>query len=134
MKMRHRVKVNNGKMVFANLEGFKADIRSHEGKEIYLTIGKGRNTRSDSQNRYYWGVIVRILVNELGYFDDEIHEFLKEKFLPKKHIALGGYEFDVATSTSRLSTKEFEDFASKVRAWASSDLNIFIPLPNEVEY
>lgn len=37
-------------------------------------------------------------------------------------------------STTGLNTKEFEDYLAKVRRFAATDLNIFVPLPGETEF
>jgi hypothetical protein len=34
-------------------------------------------------------------------------------------------------STSDLSTIEFEEYCSKIRMWASKELGVYIPSPNE---
>lgn len=95
------------------------------------------NLRSDPQNKYYWGCVVQILSDELGYTLDEIHEMLKRKFLKViftvKNKRTGDIEFIENTkSTSSLDTKEWEEFMTKVREWSSINLDIFIPEPNEV--
>jgi hypothetical protein len=72
--------------------------------------------RSNPQNRYLHGVILPILADHTGYEIDEIKAVLKWKFKIKH--------------TSSLSTKEFEDFLSKVRMWASAELGCFCPEPN----
>ena len=92
--------------------------------------------RSNPENRYYWGVIVSILSDELGYSTWEMHEILKAKFL--RHIAFvktkdGVEEVEISGSTAHLSTSEFEKYLENIRIWASSDLEISIPLPNEGE-
>jgi len=68
-----------------------------------------------------------MLSDEIGYSDEEMHDALKWKFLQKQG------KIPTTRSTSDLSTVEYEDFLSKVRMWASSDLGLYIPTPNEVE-
>lgn len=95
--------------------------------------------RSSPQNSYYWGVVIEVLANhsEIGYTKDEWHEILKHKFLritlwiPKKD---GIKEMSVITkTTTKLTTKDFEEYLSQIRSWASQDLGCFIPEPNEME-
>lgn len=91
--------------------------------------------RSNNQNRYYWGVVVKLICDHTGYSADEIHEILKYKFLsyPITLLAKEKEELYVATSTTKLDTKQFEDYLSRVREWASIKLGVFIPQPNEAE-
>ena len=95
----------------------------------------GKN-RSNQQNKYYWAVIVKTLSEETGYEPDEIHEIIKHKFLTK-HVLMqskSGKTISASfnNSTSSLDTKEFEELMSKIRIWASSQLGIWLPEPNEV--
>lgn len=97
-----------------------------------------RKDRSNNQNSYYWGVIVHLLSEHTGFGTDEMHEILKHKFLrrtiwvPTKH---GTKEQSViAESTAKLTTKQFEEYTSNIRQWASQDLGVFLPEPNEVDY
>lgn len=91
--------------------------------------------RSNPQNRYYWGVVVDTLSDETGYDREEMHEIIKRKFLTDYRIIKGskGQAVQVETSnkTSTLNTKSFEDLMTRIRIWASRDLSIFIPEPNE---
>lgn len=100
----------------------------------YSPSGK---VRSDPQNRYYWGVVVQILSEDLGYTRQEIHEILKREHLKQvltiKNKRTGEMGFIENTrSTTELDTKEFEEFLSTVRIWASEKLGIWVPEPNEV--
>ena len=102
-------------------------------KKEFLT--KQATLRSIPENKYYWGVIVEILSDELGYSKFETHEILKEKFLREpKFIQTkeGMIEIWIPKSTASLSTTEFEGFLADIRGWAVADLGIVIPLPKEV--
>src|SRR5665213_2364304 len=94
----------------------------------YTPSGKGR---SNPQNKYYWGVVVQILSDEIGYTKSEIHEMLKYKFLTSmesiKNTRTGiSYLIPKEKSTTQLDTKEFEEFMTQVREFASMALNIYI--------
>jgi hypothetical protein len=98
----------------------------------YSPSGK---SRSDQQNKYYWGCVVQILSDELGYTQEEVHEIIKDKFLcvrvPLKNpkgLEIFGW---IKKSTTSLDTKEWEEFMTKIREWASQVLGIWIPEPNE---
>ena len=99
----------------------------------YIPSGKGR---SNPQNRYYWGVVVSLISDSIGYTRDEVHEMLKHKFLTSmesiKNTRTGiSYLIPKEKSTTQLDTKEWEQFMSEIREWSSMALNIFIPEPNE---
>lgn len=97
------------------------------GEDIILWLGKWYKPRTDAQNKYYWGVIVDLLIEHTGHDKEDIHTFLKGEHIPKVNI-LGR---DVPASTKRMSTQEFEQYASRIRMWASRELQVYIPEPNE---
>lgn len=134
IRPKHQIKVRNGRPQFSNLERFYDDLRGFEGMDAYITIQEYRFKRSDAQNRYYWGVVVKMIADYAGYFIDEVHEALKLKFLPTKEVLVAGQKYLVASSTASLNTAEFEEYVSKIRIWADTELEIKIPEPNEVNY
>ena len=97
-----------------------------------INIQKAKNIRSLNQNKYYWAVVVAVLSSELGYFKDEMHTLLRRKFLGYTKInPITGEEDVFAKSTTDLKSHEMEEYLESVRVWAISELDIYIPLPNE---
>jgi len=125
--------IENNKLILDNKSGLLDYIKVLGGgkpeQRVNLTIEKFRKKRSNNQNDYYWGVVVDILGNELGYTPDEMNEAIKMKFL-----LIEGEVLDTMKSTKDLNTVEFEDLMERIRIWASKDLNIYIPNPNEADY
>lgn len=93
--------------------------------------GKTLRGRSNNQNRYYWSVVLGLIAEETGHTTEELHEFLKSMFLPRTFIQVGKREREIVKSTTDLSTADMEGFLTRVRVFASQELNVFIPLPNE---
>ena len=120
-------KSEKGIVVLDDEKGFTEHIKSLDGKFIQLVVRRYRTNRSNNQNRYYFGIVIKILGDELGYMPDEMHEALKWKFLRK------GGKLETVKSTSSLTTIEFEEYLELIRIWALRDLEINIPLPNEVD-
>ena len=97
---------------------------------------KKRNTRSNKQNNYYWKCIVQELANSLGYFTNEMHDILRNKFLNEwelitikdKKIGINKIE-----STAQINTKDFEIYTEQIRIWAMTELDIRLMSPNEYE-
>ena len=101
-----------------------------------VEVKKHRNTRSNVQNNYYWKCIVQVLAEELGYFNDEIHDILRAKFLNEwEMIEINNNKIGLnkIVSTTSLNTKAFEVYAEQIRIWALSDLGIRLMLPNEYQ-
>jgi hypothetical protein len=91
------------------------------------SLTKPKKTRSLNQNNYLWGIVYQTIADELGYSVSEIHEYMKARFLPHEG------KLEIPRSTTSLSTVEMEDYLSKIRIFASSELDIFIQLPNETD-
>ena len=95
-----------------------------------------KSPRSNNQNRYYWGIVLKRISEHTGFTIDETHEVLKAKFLRawKSLDTKKGYiEVEYAKSTRDLNTKEFEDYMTQIREWASIDIGVWVPEPNEDE-
>lgn len=104
------------------------------GSDYTVEVKKQKNNRSMMQNNYYWKCIVQVLAEELGYFNDEMHDTLKVKFASEwSSIEVNNKTIGLQTvnSTARMNTKAFEIYTENIRIWALSELNIRLMLPNE---
>ena len=104
------------------------------GNDYVVEVKKQKNNRSMMQNNYYWKCIVQVLAEELGYFNDEMHDTLKVKFASEwQSIEVNNKTIGLQTvnSTARMNTRAFEIYAEHIRIWALSELNIRLMLPNE---
>ena len=105
---------------------------------IKLTIEKLYNKRSNPQNRYYWGVIVREACD--GYYEatgewktaEDMHEILKAECNHKELVnPETGQILKVPQSTTGLSTVDMEIYLEKCRRFIDEWFNRRVPLPNE---
>ena len=119
--------VVEGKIKLSQPELFKRYLLSIKG-EIELIVRKWKKRRSSNQNRYYWGAIIPILCESFGYFDEEMHEALKWKFLRN----VKREQLPTVRSTANLSTIEFKNYIDKITIW-SLEQGIIIPSPGEIE-
>jgi hypothetical protein len=111
-RLRFPCEIKNGKMTLTNREEFNKAISKLQG-DYYIEL-KETGVRSSQQNNYYWN-IVRIVADELGYTENEMHSTIKNHFNIE--------------STKTLSTKEFAEFIEKLVRWSAIELNIVIPDP-----
>lgn len=128
--------VVDNKLKLKERDIFDQVVKALNGKEVELSLGKRVRRRSSQQNKYYWGVVVKILSDELGLDMEEMHQALKMKFLrlEKKTKNQKVSLLVSARSTADLDTAEFEDYTDQIRRWAAVEMNVQIPLPNEVDY
>lgn len=134
--IRYYAKQQNGELVIRDAEIFRQDLRRMADNELEVTIKPWRNSRSDNQNRYYWGIVIKIIAEETGMLPLQVHELMKEQFLREMaymKTKSGIKEVSIPGSSASLYTSEFEQYLSDIRAWASEFLGAWIPLPNEAE-
>ena len=123
--------VKAGKLTIENRQGFMNHIAQFNGQRVAFHLTQYRKNRSVQQNAYYHGVIVAMIAEDTGNDYEDVHAFLRDKFLPRKLVTIANEEASVATSTTQLLTDEFEVFTEKCRAFAATELHISIPLPHE---
>lgn len=111
-RLRFPCNIKDGKMTLTDKEEFDKVISKLQG-DYYIEL-KETGVRSSQQNNYYWNA-VRIIAEELGYTDNEMHATIKNHF--------------EVESTKTLSTKEFASFIERLVRWSAIELNIVIPDP-----
>ncbi len=99
--------------------------RLPDGKYTWPKPVKARHQRSVQQNRYYWGVVCKLVADHTGYSPDEVHQIFTNMFLSYNKK---GHKF--TESTTRLNTQEFEWYMEECRRWAAMELQVYIPNPN----
>jgi hypothetical protein len=107
-------------------------LSSLEGQRVEIIVRKPGTKRSNEANRYYWGVVVKMIADFCGYNSDEMHEALKEKFLGSGERDEHGLM--VIKSSAALSVDEFIQYTNKIVMWAAQELLVYIPSPGEINY
>jgi hypothetical protein len=132
--------IRRGKLYLTDRAAFDENLRTlKDGTSIELEVYQLRATRSHSQNKGYWGVIIEALSQHTGYAPEELHELMKAKFLPKTFgfaKANGDIvgEYVIGGSTRKLDTKEFGEYMERIKEWAASELDVYIPDFNDRGY
>jgi hypothetical protein len=125
--------VEGGKLKLERREALDKYILTLEGRRVEMILRAESEARSVKQNRYYWGVVVKMLAEYTGHDMDEMHEILKYKFNPRS-IDVEGKEVTIGATTRELTTKEFMDYNERIKVWAVTTLNLTIPNVGEVDY
>lgn len=120
---RFKIEVKDGYIKWPNslLEQVHNYLLTLGDGEREMILQKPHKPKSDAQRSYYWGVIVKMIADDTGMSELEVHEYCKYKFLPYN-----------VHSTEDLTTTKAEEYYQKIRTFAATELNILIPLPNEV--
>ena len=121
-------KIKNKELDFgseSNLARWHEFLKNNEGKVIQ--IDKQRPIRTLTQNAFYWAWLEKVEL-ETGNQSEDMHEYGKATFLPKRLIKVKGKhgEYTVQTlgSTTKLNKLEFGEYLDKFSA------HVEIPLPS----
>lgn len=90
---------------------------------------ESRPNRSNKQNSYLWGVVYKLISDEIGHTPEECHEIFKAKFLPRYMVEVADIKETITMSTTCLDIVEFKEYIDKVVRFASEKLSIVIPDP-----
>ncbi len=133
-------KMHGGKLQFYDREQFDLYLAKFpDDTEMEVTISRKYKRRTSGQadeqtnfNGYYWAVIVRLVSDEMGELDDDYTHNLIQIATGNVRILKDGTK--VPAGTKHLSGGEFADFCSRARMWASKELSLSVPEPNECDY
>ena len=109
-----------------NKQRYLSDLAKLEGKCGSIELKRESKPRSNQQNRYYWGCVINILSDELGYTPNETHDSMRKEFLVEK--GKDGKP-DKIRSTTSLNTIEMENYMENIRKWAVAFNGTYIPDP-----
>lgn len=101
---------------------------------VEITIAPFEQTRRARANRYYWGVVLKLMATEMEQSADDIHEI--EKMRHNSKIVTDpatGEDMKVAQSTAKLKVSEFSDYLERVMLDGSEYLGIVFPEPTPAE-
>lgn len=146
LKITHTGTIHHGHglpwIQYDNANYFAYCLTEFVGQTVEVTVKGVKLTRSQRMNRYYWGVVIKMLCD---FFNQEntfgrkaqpefVHELLKVKFLGTRKIMLPGSEVvEITESSAGLTNTEFIAYFENVRAWALELLSLDIPLPPDSE-
>lgn len=133
------------------LTGFGQTIVDHvaklEGKRAEITIREYVRPRTDKQNRYYWGVVLKAYQQyfrgkQIFFTNDECHLWIKEHIwndifegtwerVSKETGEVTHVPFRKILSSTLLNTREWEERMLLSRQYAAEFMNLQIPEPEE---
>lgn len=132
-----RVTDDGERIVFADQERFlrRGYLRQLAGKAVDMVVRPHRHRRSDRQNRWWWGVAVPLIAQELGY-DKHEHEDVHYALVAKcfgTHVDERLKQEVPNKRSSALSTEDFSQLMEWSVRFSAQELGIVVPLPNESE-
>ena len=84
--------------------------------------------RTDRENRYYWGVVIKTLCEFTGYYSHEMHNVLLIMFAKiGSDVDEYGREFHIVESTAGMSSIRKEKYLEDIRTYFLTDYKLRIP-------
>ena len=100
---------------------------------LFLIVSTAEKKRRDRANRFYWGVVIKSIVeqawvNGRQFHADVWHEYYASKFGIHKEMTLpNGKQVLKRLSTTEMSIKDFAEYTEKVTVEAASELAVRFP-------
>jgi predicted transcriptional regulator len=91
--------------------------------EITVAPFKARHT---SGQRAKWHAQISEIARETGNDPDDVKEYLKTEFGPKKEVTIAGEQRLVPRSSSSYNAEEYSEMIDRTSAWAAGELSIFV--------
>lgn len=97
-------------------------------REWEVIIKPYQKKRSDRQNGLYW-IWIGIIADDLGYEKDDLHDILRERFLPVRREVILGIERKRLTSTSSrdFTTQMMAEYMANIERFAAQEFGILLP-------
>lgn len=119
--------IHKVKNKWTNVVQLNSFLEKAEPGMYSLEINKS-DRRSTRQNRYYWGVVIPLVMSGIAdcfgeeITDEEAHDYLKMKFNSVN---------DIPRSTTGLNKDQFKTYIEKIQRFGSEFLNVSIPDPGQ---
>jgi hypothetical protein len=117
-----------GLLVLDRPKDYGRHLRALAGKHVELTLKRRRAKRSPQANRYYFGVVVKVLAEHCGYDVQEMHEALAFRFLRIEDCPITGAPR--RKRTPETDTAEFSEYVNHCIRLAA-ELGVVIPDASE---
>lgn len=111
-----------------NHRNYENAMTAYNDSEVVLTISKPSKSRTIPQNDYLWAVPYKMIADETGSDTESVHHAMRDMFLKEE-----GGTIAKVSSTTKLTTIQFNEYVDNIIRWAAEFLGLFIPLPNENE-
>ena len=126
-----KASIKNCQLIFEDRDKYNNWIAQlNEENDLEVIVRKRKKTRSEKQNRYYWGVILKLISEATGEDAEDLHNHFAYKWLINKGKS---GRLHSRKSTSQITTIEFKEYLDKIISWGEQYLGITFPEPENVD-
>lgn len=138
-------KVSGGVVIYEDQSSYEMYLSTMDGQEVETVTKPPSKERSRHEEKFYYGVVVKMVSEEMCVPPQEAHTLMAKMFLTIEDQSPVGYRYERVQSTTELSDKAYRAYWNQCIAWAAlpatgegltvnSGLSLYIPMPNEVDY
>ena len=129
-----QARIDRGKLILPNRALLAAAVKRWPDMAVDVEIRPFEETRRGRANRYYRGVVLKLIAEETGHAADDLHEYFKLRH-NSKLVAdpATGEEIKVPQSTAKLSIQAFSDYLNLVMLDGAELCGIVFPEPRKDE-
>lgn len=98
-----------------------------------VKITKKRGKRSIDQNALYW-MWLTCIEQETGNDKDYLHDHFRTLYIGTELVNVLGSDISRLKSTTTLDTSQFKQYLDKIQIFASTELGIKLPNPEDLEF
>lgn len=125
-----RASLKDGKLVFYNEAYFRTILSKYDDEpKVRVIVEKERGIRTQNQNSYYWGIVLKYIGEYMGEREEDLHEVFKAKFL-KTRRQWRGSEMTILKSTTDLTSDEFGVYIDRC-IQEGSELGVVVPIADK---
>jgi hypothetical protein len=98
-------------------------------KSYSVEVRERKARRSLDQNALMW-LWLTCIESETGNDRNDLHDYFKKKYIAPKEVEVFGVK-ELKYTTTDLSTGQFKEYLDKIQAFASTELSITLPNPED---
>ncbi|MCL2596245.1 MAG: recombination protein NinB [Paludibacter sp.] len=109
------------------------DLQFDNGKSFVIVLKENKKRRTIDQNRLMW-LWLSCIENETGQERESLHEFFKSAYLQPEYKFVFGVQTEIPPTTTKLNTAEFTHYLERIQQFASTELSIVLPNPEDLRW
>jgi len=128
-----QARVEGGELKVPTRKFLLAALKGWPDMAVDLEIRPFEETRRARANRYYWGVVLKMMAAESGDTVEDMHDQMKLRHNSKMAVSVTGQDIRIAQSTTKLKVGEFSAYLEKVMLDGATFLGLTFPEPRPSE-
>ena len=128
--------ITAGVLVIPSRQQLRAALKHWPDGPVEVEVRPHLETRRARANRYYWGVVLKMMAEEMGQSAEDVHEIEKMRHNSKPapdDLPMATYGAYIPQSTAKLDIHAFSLYLERVMLDGNEYLGIVFPPPRKSE-